>query len=119
MWLKIKVWTKVILFGLLALYALFFLINNGTQEVSFWYWFGREPRLPAIVVVAAAFATGVIGTILVRTTFKTLRQIRELQARSRSEKLQRDIDEMKTKAAALRTRENVTETEPPPGEPGL
>lgn len=117
MWLKIKVWTKVVLFGLLALYALIFLINNAGQEVHFWYWFGREPKLPALVVAVAAFITGVVGTILVRTTFKTISQVRELKSRSRTERMQREMDEMKTKAAALRTRETVAGTEPSSDEP--
>ena len=85
----------------------YFFVKNSGREVQFWYWYDRDPKLPVLVLVLASFAVGVLGTILTRTTFKTLRQIRELQTRSRSQRLQRDIDEMKTKAATLRTREDV------------
>ena len=120
MWLKIKVWTKIVLFALLALYALVFLVKNSGREVQFWYWYDRDPQLPVLTLVLATFVVGVIGTILIRTTFKTIRQVRELQSRGRSERLQREVDEMKTKAATLRTRENVASgSEPPPSEPEL
>jgi uncharacterized integral membrane protein len=115
MWLKIKVWTKVVIFGIGALYALIFLVNNAGQEVHFWYWFGREPKLPALVVVVAAFVTGIIGTILIGTTFKTINQIRELQSRGRAVRLTREVEEMKAKAATLRTRE----ADVPPADPTL
>jgi uncharacterized integral membrane protein len=105
MWLKIKVWTKIVLFALLLIYGLIFIFVNSDKTVEFWYWPGRQPMMPALVLVLSAFATGVIGTILVRTTFKTLRQFRELQSRGRSERLEREVSDMKTKAAMLRTRE--------------
>jgi uncharacterized integral membrane protein len=119
MWLKIKVWTKIVLFALLALYALVFLVKNSGREVQFWYWYNRDPQLPVLTLVLATFVVGVIGTILIRTTFKTIRQVRELQTRGRSERLQREVDEMKMKAATLRTREEpaATDTDPPPSEP--
>jgi uncharacterized integral membrane protein len=114
MWLKIKVWTKVTLFGVLALYAAIFLLKNTGRDVEFWYWFGRAPQLPVLLLVVGAFAAGIVLTVLLRTTFKTIRQIRELQARSRNEKLQREVRDMQTKAAALRTRESM---EPAASEP--
>jgi uncharacterized integral membrane protein len=108
MWLKIKVWTKVTIFGLLALYAIVFLLKNMGREVEFWYWFNREPKLPVLLLVLGAFLGGVLITILLRTTFKTIRQIRDLQSRSRTEKLQREVRDMQMKAAALRTREEAS-----------
>ena len=107
MWLKIKVWTKVTLFGLLAIYAAIFLIKNTGRDVEFWYWFNRAPKLPVLLLVLGAFLAGVVLTILLRTTFKTIRQIRELQARNRADKLHREVEEMRVKAAALRTRESA------------
>lgn len=108
MWLKIKVWTKVVLFGVLALYALIFLVQNSGRQVKFWYWFDRDPEMPVLVLVSAAFVVGIIGTILLRTTFKTLQQVRQLQSRSRSDKLQREVELMKQKTATLRTTDTAT-----------
>jgi uncharacterized integral membrane protein len=107
MWLKIKVWTKVVLFALLLLYVLIFIYMNGDKTASFWYWPKREPVWPVLFLVLGAFFTGVMVTILLRTTFTTIRQVRELQSRNRAGKLQREVAEMKTKAAMLRTRETA------------
>lgn len=107
MWLKIKVWTKVVLFAVVLLYALLFIAKNSERPVNPWFWFGREPQTSVLILGVSAFLTGVVVTILLRTTFKTIRQIRELQTRSRSDKLQREVELMKTKAAMLRTRETA------------
>src|SRR5688500_11792479 len=104
MWLKIKVWTKVTLFALLFLYALAFIIAISEKEATFWYWYNREPELPVLILVLCAFLTGVVGTVLLGTTFRTLRQVREMQARSRAERLEREVNAMRNKAAMLRTK---------------
>jgi uncharacterized integral membrane protein len=116
MWLKIKVWTKVVLFGLLFLYGLIFIYMNSDKTASFWYFPKREPQWPVLFLVLGAFLTGVIVTILLRTTFKTIHQVRELQTRARSERLQREVEAMKNKAAMLRTRE-ASEPAAPSGSP--
>jgi uncharacterized integral membrane protein len=101
LWLKIKVWTKVTLFGLLILYALVFIVeNSGVVEV--WVWPNHTPKTSILLLVLYAFATGIVLTILVRTTLKTLRQIRDLKSRSRTDRLERDMADMKMKAAMLR-----------------
>jgi len=107
MWLKIKVWTKVVLFSLVLLYALLFIWMNGDKTATFWYWPKHEPQWPVLFLTLGAFLTGVIVTILLRTTFKTISQVRELKSRSRAQRLQREVDQMKTKAAMLRTRDGA------------
>jgi uncharacterized membrane protein len=105
LWLKIKVWTKVILFGLLLIYLIFFVMKNSEQKVRPWFWFTLpQSETSVLKLVLVAFVSGVLGTILVRTTFNTVRQIREIQRRNRSEKLERGLEEMKMKAAMLRSR---------------
>ena len=106
MWLKIKVWTKAIIGGLLLLYAMVFLLKNSDETARIWYWpFKEKYQIALLFLVFFVFTAGVLGTILVRTTFKTMWQIRELQRRSRSQKLEREVAEMKTKASMLKTRE--------------
>jgi uncharacterized integral membrane protein len=107
MWLKIKVWTKVVLFAVVFLYALIFFYMNGDKTAEFWYWPKHEPKWPVLFLVLGSFFTGVIVTILLRTTFKTIRQIRELQSRTRADRLSREVEAMKTKAAMLRTRDGA------------
>lgn len=105
MWLKIRVWTKVTLFALMFLYVLIFIYQNSDKTAKFWYWPRREPEWPVLFLVLGAFLTGVVGTVLLRTTFRTLRQIRDMRARSRSERLEREFTDMKNKAAMLRKSE--------------
>ena len=104
MWLKIKVWTKVTLFTLLFLYVVIFIAKNSERQVKPWFWFGREPDTTVLILVLCAFLTGVLGTILIRTTFHTVRQVRDLQSRGRAERLEREVAEMRTKAGMLRTK---------------
>jgi len=104
LWLKIKVWTKVIVFFGLLSYAALFIVMNSARQVKPWFWFGHDPDTSVLILVLCAFLTGVVGTILLRTTFKTLRQVREMRERGRSDRLQREMDEMKAKAARLRSR---------------
>jgi uncharacterized integral membrane protein len=113
-WLKVKIWTKTTLFAVVIIYLLFFLYNNsGGPTVSFWWWFGHEEEHGKLTFAFAAFLAGVILTILVRTTFATISQVKELQSRSRSQRIERDVQEMKDKAARLQTRSAPTGTSVP------
>jgi uncharacterized membrane protein YciS (DUF1049 family) len=104
MWLKIKIWTKVVIFAVVAVYLLVFFLKNNEQEVSFWYWYNREPKTPLLLLVAISFLVGVLVAILVRMMFKTVHQVREMRARSRTERLEREVADMKSKAAMLQTK---------------
>jgi uncharacterized integral membrane protein len=104
LWLKIRVWTKTVLFGLIALYALFFLYNNSGSPVRIWLFFGNEAEMPVLVLVFLVFAAGIVGTLLVRTTITTIRQIRQISQRSTQSRQEREAADMKAKAAMLQTR---------------
>lgn len=105
--LKIWIWTKITVFGLLALYVLVFVIKNNDNDAEFWFWFGREWQLPVLILSAASFVAGIIAAVLVRTTLKTVRQIRDVRERSRTERLEREVTDMRSKAAMLKTRETT------------
>ena len=105
LWLKIKVWTKLVLFALLTVYVLTFIWKNIDPHVDLWVWYFRPPiTLSVLLLALVSFFIGVLGTILSRTTIKTIRQIRQIQERSRVERIERERDEMKAKAAMLRSR---------------
>jgi uncharacterized integral membrane protein len=104
LWLKIKVWTKIAVAFALFVYGVIFVYQNSARPVKPWFWFGREPDTSVLILVLCAFLLGVVGTILFRTTIKTLRQLRNLRDRTRSERLEREVAEMRTKAAMLRSR---------------
>ena len=110
LWLKIKIWTKVSLFALLTLYILLFAWNNNSKPVSPWLWFwGKDSQTTVLVLVLSAFLTGVVGTILVSTTLKTLGQVRELRSRTRLDRLERAEAERAAKAGKLRTRPEASD----------
>jgi len=117
MWLKIKVWTKVVVASVLALYALLFVYNNTGKQVDFWWWFGKPTTASVFTLAFVSFLSGVISAILVRTTWKTYSQIRELQRRSRAQKVERDLAQMKSKAAMLKTRDTPSASTAPGGFP--
>ena len=104
LWLKIKVWTKVAVAFALFVYGAIFVYQNSARSVKPWFWFGREPDTSVLILVLCAFLLGVVGTVMFRTTIKTLRQLRNLRERTRSERLEREVADMRTKAAMLRSR---------------
>jgi uncharacterized integral membrane protein len=111
-WLKFKIWTKGILITLLVLYVLAFMLKNtGQPPVKLWFWFNTELTISPLLLVFTTFLIGIVFTILAKTTFTTIRQIREVRQRSRTDKLEREVADMKTKAAMLQTR-------PPHAAPG-
>ena len=103
-WLKIKVWTKITVAGLITLYLLIFVLKNDGQKVTFWYWINRQYEGSLLSLVFFAFLIGGLVAILATTTVRTLRQIREIRARSRSHRLEEEVASMKAKAAMLQTR---------------
>jgi uncharacterized integral membrane protein len=117
MWLKIKVWTKVTLAALLGLYVIIFVLKNTTQDVMFWWWFGRTSTTSVLILAVLAFLSGAVATVLIRTTFKTIKQIRELQRRSRQVRTERELADMKSKAGMLKTRPSTAAAvETPPAD---
>jgi uncharacterized integral membrane protein len=105
LWLKVKVWSKLVLFVLGAAYLLLFFLNNSGQSVRLWVFFGHEyPAIPLLLLVFVTFAVGVVIMLLIGTIRNTIRQVRELRQRGRAAKLERDMADMKAKAGRLQTR---------------
>lgn len=101
-WLKLKIWTKTTIAAVVLIYALLFIAKNSGQAVEFWYFpFKPTVNTSMLLLIAGTFLAGVVATLIVRTTFSTLRQVRELRARSRIDKLERDQASIKVKAAML------------------
>ena len=113
LWLKIKVWTKVIAFALVLIYVTLFIINNSENQAKLWFWFGRgkEVTTSVLKLVAITFFIGVLVAVLTRTTLRTIRQIQDLRGRQAAERKERELErrgkqlsEMETKAGMLRSR---------------
>ena len=104
LWLKIKIWFKVGLVAALVIYIIVFTYKNASTHTRFWYWYSREPESTLLFLVLCAFVAGVVSSFLIRTTFRTVRQVQDMQQRSRTQKLGREIADIKTKAAMLQTK---------------
>lgn len=108
LWLKIKVWTKIIIITVFVAYLLIFVIQNANKLVWIWYWFGQpQAETTALKLIVYMFLAGVLGTLLARMLFRTIKQINELRGRSASAQMQRDVADMKAKAAMLQTKPEV------------
>jgi uncharacterized integral membrane protein len=108
-WLKIKIWTKITVFSLAMIFLLIFVYNNSNKDVHIWVWFDEEEvHTTVLKLIVVMLLAGVLGTLLVRMAFGTLRQIRDLRHRSATNQIHKDVAELKAKAAMLQTK--------PPGE---
>jgi uncharacterized integral membrane protein len=115
LWLKIRIWTKVVVVSLVVLYVILFTYKNAQEHVHLWYWFNHVPETNLLLVVLCSFVAGVVGTILARATVRTIKQVQELQDRARSQKMDRDMADIRVKAAMLQTK--TPSAEPKPREP--
>lgn len=108
LWLKIKIWTKIVVFVVLLIAVLVFIVQNINKPVTIWLW--NDIQTTLLKVLFFTVLVSVVFTILIGTTRRTIRQIRELRARNRSRKLEEDLADMKAKAAMLQTRPSGTST---------
>ena len=102
LWLKIKVGTKLAIFVILTIATLLFVFNNINKSVTIWLWNDYQTTL--LKVLFFTVLVSVIFTVLIGTAFRTIRQIREIRGRSRSERLEQEIRDMKEKASMLQTK---------------
>jgi uncharacterized integral membrane protein len=104
-WLKIKIWTKIAIFSLAMIFLLIFVFRNYDRPADVWVWFGEEEVHTSVLkLIVSMLLAGVLGTLLVRMAFGTLRQIRELRQRNATNQLHKDVADIKTKAAMLQTK---------------
>ncbi len=104
LWLRIWISIKVGIVLLLLIYVGCFVSLNNKHDTELWIWYGTIVQSSTLQLAFFSFLAGVIATVLVQTSFKTLRQIRDMQDRSRNQRLQRQTDDARTKAAMLRAK---------------
>jgi hypothetical protein len=107
MWEKIKLWTRVVVFGALSLYVLIVLAVNwelrldGTLQLMFISF--AKPRVLSVLLVTAVVS--VFGWWLLRAVVKTARQFQTVRERSRTAQLEKEMAEMRAKAGMLQKKE--------------
>jgi hypothetical protein len=106
MWEKLKFYTRVTLFGVLALYLLIVIYLNLDvrldKDLHLIFTKYEKPRILVVLLVTAFLS--VFAWWLVRTIFKTVRQFRTMQERARTAKLEKEVAEMKAKAQMLQSK---------------
>jgi uncharacterized integral membrane protein len=106
-WLKVKIWTKSILIGMVVVYSLVFLImNTGQTPVRLWFWYDTRLEISPLLLVFVMLVLGAVAALLVRAALTTISQIRESRQRSRTDRLEREMADMRQKAAMVRTRDS-------------
>lgn len=103
LWAQIKVWTKVVVLSLIAVYLFMFIFENtgSGKEIAIWVWFNKTPTGPVLIWLPLAFLFGVICTLLFRTVWRTLRQLQQIRRRQ----MEKEAAAIVTRAAKLRVRE--------------
>lgn len=106
-WLKIKMWSKVSLFGAVAIYVIAFVLLNRNAFISpaLDFVFKKYESVNALLVLLLTGVFSIFGWALFRTIFKTLRQMRDVQRRAHLERIEREHTDMVAKAAKLQTRD--------------
>lgn len=104
--MKIKVWTKISVFSIIAVYIFLFSIKNLGTKTELWIFFGQGWTIESSVLLLAvgAFAFGIISTLMIRTIIQTMSQLREMK-RKRAEK---EAIAILNRAAKLRTRDSLS-----------
>jgi hypothetical protein len=118
-WQKLWFYTRLVLISAGSICVLLFVIFNfratvrpGVDLVFTKY---DEPMLLTVLVSTAAIS--ILGWWLFWTIFRTIRQIREGRNRAKVERLTREVEDMKLKAARLQTKpaaDPAAETYAPP-----
>ena len=117
LWLKFRIWTKVGFVAALVIYVIIFTYKNAQEKVELWYWFGHKPQTNLLLLALGSFMAGVVGTVVARTTLRTIRQVQDLQDRARSQRMDREMADIRTKAAMLQTKTAPVAAPAPPPKP--
>ena len=112
LWLKIKVWTKIGVFVLALVYLLMFILQNSGQPLDVWVWFGHILRTSLLQMIPSLLLAGVVGTLMVRMAFRTVKQIRQLRSNTATVQAQKDLADLKAKADMLQTKPVAAPQEP-------
>lgn len=102
-WLKIKMWTKVVVFGLIALFVIIVLAQNWNERVKV-HLLSREYDWSLLLVLFLTCIFSIFGWWLIKTAFKTIRQFRDMRRRGQIAKLEKEHADMLAKAAKLQTK---------------
>ena len=103
-WTKFKMWTRVVVFSAAAIYVLIFIILNREHTVKLHFVFKEYPDVNVLVLLMITCVSSIIGWWLFKTIFITMRQMRTINRRFELERIERQHNDMLSKAARLQTK---------------
>jgi hypothetical protein len=109
-WQKLWLYTRLVLVSAGAICILLFIWFNrkAVIEPEIDLLFTKYVKPPLLLVLITTAAISIIGWWLFWTIFRTVRQIRDSRNRSKVERLTREVEDMKSKAARLQTKPAMT-----------
>jgi hypothetical protein len=112
-WQKLWFYTRLVLVSAGAICVLLFIIFNfrATVRPSVDLIFVKYEEPALLLVLISTVALSILGWWLFWTIFRTIRQIRESHNRSKVQRLEREVEDMKIKAARLQTRPTAISSE--------
>jgi|GEM_PF-6984552 len=78
-WLKIKIWTKLVIIGIVSLSVLTFVAANGKNDATVWLW--HDHSFNVLELMAGSFIFGILCTLLAKPIYHTLSQIQHLSSK--------------------------------------
>jgi|SRR5271156_4420167 len=104
-WQKFLAIVKFVVLGVLLIHVIMFIILNmsAVVDTQLNLIYKRYDRPNFLLVMLLTSVLSIFGWWLFRITLKTFRQINESNARARTSKLEREMAEIKSKAAMLQT----------------
>ncbi len=106
-WLKLRVWTKITVFAILTIYIGLFLLFNTGKPATLWLfpsWLIKDHtgsiESSVLFLALGSFVFGIIATLLTRTIWRTIAQIRVMKRK----KMEKEAAAIIARAAKLQTR---------------
>ena len=114
LWMKFKIWSKIILLAVIVIYLGIFAFQNASENVQIWVWFGPKTQTNVLVLILVTMIFGIVGTLLFRTIRTTVRQLSSANNAKRITQLEQEISSRKSKASMLQTKPLPGSSPPPP-----
>lgn len=105
-WQKLWFYTRITFLSLIGIFVIVFILLNlqAVIEPKVSLVFTSYDRPGLLVVLFLTSFLSILGWWLTWTIVRTVRQIREGRDRAKVERLQREVEDMKVKAARLQTK---------------
>jgi uncharacterized integral membrane protein len=117
LWLKIKLWTKVIITGIAALFFLVFLFKNSGVPIQIWLWNVYQTTLLRLIFYV--FVGGILTAFMAQTTVKTLYQFRTLRARAATARAEQQLADLKAQQAVAHQTASADQSDSHPQPPAV